>query len=330
MSTASLTPAALLASIADQQGLIIATYASSVGLGRELRTEFERGEVVRLRRGVYIPVAIWQSLTPDQQYVRRIHAHAAVSAEPLTFSHDSAAAIWGLPRVGAWPSAIHLLVPPAGGGRSSYGVVRHPGEQSVRVVARDGLLVTSVVTTAVDMARVLTFPEAVAMMDRAIAAPRFGSALATREELEAALAALPTRGPIKGRTEALRAGEFASSQSGSCGESVSRAFMFILGFLIPELQVRFDDADGFIAFVDFFWRSINRVGEFDGFGKYVKDEFTRGNTTAHIVMEEKVREDRIRACGPLVSRWDWELANSPSAFGAFLTRIGVPRAELRK
>jgi hypothetical protein len=130
---------------------------------------------------------------------------------------------------------------------------------------------------------------------------------------------------VNGRSAALRAGEFASTQSGSGGESVSRANMFLLGFLLPELQVRFDDAEGFVAFVDFFWRSINRVGEFDGLGKYLKPEFLRGRTTAEVI-EEKTREDRVRGCGPSVSRWTWKLAQAPAAFGAFLTRNGVPRA----
>ncbi|MBB5639604.1 hypothetical protein [Cryobacterium roopkundense] len=328
MSTTSLTPGALLASIADHEGLIIASYAIAIGLGRELRTEFERGHLIRLRRGVYMPVEIWRGLNPDQQYVRRIQAYAAVSAEALTFTHDSAAAIWGLPRVGAWPTAIHVLVSPAGGGRSSHGVVRHQDQREGVVVSHDGLLVTNVATTAVDMARVLTFPEAVAMMDRAIAIPRYGTALATRDQLEAALEGLPTHGQAKGRTAALRAGEFASTQSESCGESVSRAYMFLLGFLIPELQVRFDDAEGFIAFVDFFWRTVKRVGEFDGFGKYVKEEFTRGKTPVQVLTAEKDRENRVRACGPLVIRWDWDLANDPARFGAFLTRNGIPRAAL--
>jgi len=330
MSTPSLTPSILLASLVGHEGLIIASYAAAVGLSRELRTQFERGAVIRLRRGVYIPADIWRQLTPDEKYLRRIRAYAAVSEESLVFTHDSAAAIWGLPRVGAPPIAIHVLVPPAGGGRSSHGVVRHQGDRPGLVVAQGGLLVTDVATTAVDMARVLTFPEAVAMMDRAIAVPRFGTALATRDQLHAALAALPTHGHVTGRTDALRAGEFAVTQSESCGESVSRAFMFLLGFVIPELQVRFDDADGFIGFVDFFWRTVNRVGEFDGRGKYVKEEFTHGKTTAEVVLLEKDRENRVRALGPLVSRWDWDLANDPARFGAFLTRNGIPRSDLRK
>ena len=325
MSTATLTPTDLLAAIARTDRLILASDVGAVGLERELRTEFEHGRIIRLRRGVYMLAAEWTLLKMDARYLCRIRAYAAVSEEPPVFSHYSAAAIWGLPRIGAWPGEIHILIPPASGGRSRHGVVRHPNDEPFGVVERDGLLVTSVTSTAVELARILTFPEAVAMMDKAIHIPRYATALATRDELEAALSALPSLRRVNGRSAALRAGEFASTESGSAGESISRAHIFLLGFLLPELQVRFDDEAGFIAFVDFFWRSINHVGEFDGLGKYLKEEFTRGRSTAEIVIDEKDREDRVRACGPSVSRWGWKLAMAPAAFGAFLTRIGIPR-----
>ncbi|WP_166786197.1 hypothetical protein [Cryobacterium lyxosi] len=50
-----------------------------------------------------------------------------------------------------------------------------------------------------------------------------------------------------------------------------------------------------------------------------------GRTTDEVVMNEKRREDRLRACGPSVSRWDWPVARDLEAFGMFLPRSGVPR-----
>ncbi len=325
MSTISLTPLNLLAAIARRNGVILSRDATTVGLERELRTEFERGRLVRLRAGAYALATEWSLLTPDARYLRRVHAFAAVSEEPLVFSHHSAAAIWGLPLIGTWPSGIDVLIDPAPGGRSRHGVTRHFQDGPLSIVERDGLLVTSAADTAVAMARILPFPGAVAMMDKAIHYPRVGTALADRDDLEIALAAIPARKRVNGRNAAFRAADLASTESGSPGESASRALIYLLGFLLPEQQVRFDDAEGFIAFVDFFWRRINRVGEFDGLGKYLKEEYTHGRTTAQVVMDEKRREDRVRACGPLVSRWDWPLVVDPTAFGRFLARIGVPR-----
>lgn len=326
----------LLAALVRPDGLILSSDAAAVGLHEALRTEFTHRRVTRLRRGVYLPTPLWERLDVDDRYLYRIRAFAAVSANAPVFSHYSAAAIWGFPRPASWPADIHVTVPEASGGRSKPGIVRHSAADASSLptgaMTRGGLRVTSPADTAVAMARILPFPDAVAMMDKAIHVPRMmpaggspESALATREQLQAALDALAHSGRRAGKGAALRAGDFASTRSDSGGESISRAHIFLLGFAAPELQVRFDDAAGFIAFVDFFWRSINKVGEFDGLGKYVKEPYTRGRTTAEVVMNEKRREDRIRACGPSVSRWDWPLARDLVAFGAFLSNIGVPR-----
>jgi hypothetical protein len=313
----------ILATLSRQSGLILASDAARVGLQRELRREFERGTVLRLRRGAYVLAAEWAALRPDERYLRRIRAHAAVAETPVVYSHYSAAALWGLPMVGAWPTEIHVATPAATGGRSRHGVVRHPQEGSLDIAMRDGLRVTSAPATAVALARVLSFGSAVAVVDKALHEPRYGQALASRGDLDRALAQL---GREPGRAAARRVLEFASPQSGSAGESISRAGIFMLGFLLPELQVPHWDRDGLIGFTDFFWRGVGSVGEFDGLGKYLRDEFTGGRSTADIVIAEKVREDRLRALGFGVFRWQWPVATSLPALGELLTRNGIPRA----
>jgi hypothetical protein len=325
MPVASVTHTHLLAAVVRRDGLILASDAAAVGLKRELRTEMEGSGVVRVRWGVYMPTAAWNGLTPEGRYLTRIRACALMSEQQPTFSHYSAAAIWGLPRVGAWPESVHLLIPPTTGGRSRNRVVRHADDGSAEVVERDGLRVTSPATTAVAMARILPFPEAVAMIDKTIHVPRYGSALASRSELDAAVGALGTSARLLGRSSAQRAAQFATTLSGSCGESISRAHMFLLGFVAPELQTPFSDADGFIGYTDFFWRAVNRIGEFDGLGKYLREEMARGRTQAQIMIEEKLREDRLRACGPSMLRWGWARATNLPDFGAFLARNGIPR-----
>ncbi|SEM91090.1 hypothetical protein [Cryobacterium luteum] len=315
-----------LAAITRADGLLLRSEAVAVGLEQELRRDFSQKRIFRLRHGVYMSTILWSTLKHDARYLARIRAYAAISSEAPVFSHHSAAAIWGLPRPVDWPTDVHVTVPQASGGRSRHGIVRHTVEHQPRVVERAGLLVAPVSETAIEMARILPFSDAVAMMDRAIHIPRWGDSLATRAELESALESLNGPARVKGRGAALRAAEFASTQSGSGGESISRANIFLLGFAAPELQVRFDDAAGFIAFVDFFWRTINKVGEFDGLGKYLKDEYTRGLTTAQVVMAEKDREDPVRALGPTFARWDWKIARDLIVFGRFLTGHGIPRA----
>lgn len=313
----------VLAALSGTSGLILASDAARIGLHHELRREYERHTVVRLRRGVYTLAAEWDALGADARYLRRIRAHAATAEAPAVYSHVSAAALWGLPIVGAWPAEIHLATSRAAGGRSRRGVIRHPQEHSLDVVEHEGLRVTSVAATAVALARVLPFGQAVAVMDKAIHQSRDGRALATRADLDRAFDQL---GRVTGRAAAGRVLEFASPLSGSAGESISRAGIFVLGFLLPELQVPHWDHAGLIGFTDFFWRSVGRVGEFDGRGKYLRREFTGGRSTADIVIAEKIREDRLRALGFGVFRWDWSVATSLPALGDLLSRNGIPRA----
>jgi hypothetical protein len=55
----------------------------------------------------------------------------------------------------------------------------------------------------------------------------------------------------------------------------------------------------------------------------------RGRSTADIVIAEKIREDRLRALGLGVFRWDWPVAISLPALGGLLSRNGIPRALTR-
>ncbi|MCU1445395.1 hypothetical protein [Cryobacterium sp.] len=323
MDTTTSATVQVLAALSGHSGLILASDAARVGLQHELRREFDRRSVVRLRRGVYVPAAEWDALGADERYLRRIHAHAAVAVDPAVYSHVSAAALWGLPSVGPWPTEIHVSHAAAAGGRSRHGVVHHTQEHDLDVTVQDGLRVTSVAATAVTLARVLRFGQAVAVMDKAIHESRDGHALTTMAELERALAQL---GRVPGRTAARRVLEFASPLSGSTGESISRAGIFMLGFLLPELQVPHWDRDGLVGYTDFFWRTVGSVGEFDGLGKYLRSEFTGGRSTADVVIAEKIREDRLRAFGFSVFRWDWPIATSLPALGDLLTRNGIPRA----
>jgi hypothetical protein len=101
MNATSSTTLQVFAALSGHSGLILASDAARVGLQHELRREFDRQALIRLRRGVYVIAAEWDALGANERYLRRIHAHAAVSQEPVVYSHVSAAALWGLPIVGA-------------------------------------------------------------------------------------------------------------------------------------------------------------------------------------------------------------------------------------
>jgi hypothetical protein len=123
--------------------------------------------------------------------------------------------------------------------------------------------------------------------------------------------------------------EFADPASGSAGESWSRALIHVAGFEPPVLQQRFSDADGLVGYSDFYWKESRVVGEFDGEEKYLKSEFLKGLTASQAVVAEKQRENRIRALGCNVVRWDWADLKVPGTLERKLAAAGVGRRRTR-
>ena len=100
--------------------------------------------------------------------------------------------------------------------------------------------------------------------------------------------------------------------------------MHILGCPPPMLQVRFPRGDGGVDVADFDWPDHHAFGEFDGFGKYVKEEFTKGRSIQEVVADEKARENRIRKHRSFGARWDWPIAQQPHLLAKELADAGIP------
>ncbi|MEF2977358.1 type IV toxin-antitoxin system AbiEi family antitoxin domain-containing protein [Subtercola sp. YIM 133946] len=274
----------------------------------------------RIRRGAYVSTASWAGLHADARYRLRCLAESEAKRTRPILSHWSAAVVHGIPVIGDWPPHVHRLVERASGGRSRNAVVAHPTSlDSVETVEVDGMLVTSVARTIVDLAGAGSFISAVTSADYALQRRRKNRVRAS--DLRAAFdAAMPVRATA--RIE--RVLEFATELTDSPAESVSRVNMYVSGFVMPSLQSEFFDAQGFIGAVDFDWPQLNHVGEVDGRHKYIKDEYLNGRTPGEVVYEEKLREDRLRALPKKVTRWDWHCALDPQRLRAHLLRAGIP------
>ncbi|WP_144629041.1 type IV toxin-antitoxin system AbiEi family antitoxin domain-containing protein [Arthrobacter woluwensis] len=129
-------------------------------------------------------------------------------------------------------------------------------------------------------------------------------------------------GPKRRKLEARLA--FADGDGFLPGESLSRVAMYDQGFPQPELQSVFRDRSGLIGYTDFYWRTWNLVGEFDGDAKYVKPEYLKGRTVSQVVMAEKTREDRLRRLGLTVVRWTWADVVQPERLATLLRSAGLP------
>ena len=299
------------------------------GTDRTLRKRFERGEVVRIRSGVYLDRVLWLAMTSDARYRARVAATATATLHGTQFSHDSASALWRLPSLGAWSSDIHILGARTSGGRSHRGLRRHGLGLDDNPITVNDFAITSLARTAVDIACTASFARAICMLDDALRTPerddfRFAMAIPalTLSALRDELARL---NPYYGSVRASRAFDFADGRSASPGESLSRVQMHMLGLPAPELQVPFHDSDGFIGFADFYWPELDAVGEFDGAVKYREKRYLRGRLPEEVVIDEKAREDRMRRVVRAFTRWDWAVANDRRRLAERLGALGLVR-----
>jgi hypothetical protein len=310
---------------------VLARDFRTVGDHSSIYRAVERGALARVATGAYLPAARWSSLDPDQRRLALVDANGLLHPDDGPYCHLSAAALWGLPMIGTWPDRLEVLAPVGIEVRSRRAVQWRYGPRDPGAVMIDGHATTSLARTLVDVARLSRMALGVTMVDYGLSAPGddatwFGALRVRRGELLEQVGALEgTRGIVR----ASRVVEFADGASGSAGESVSRVAMHVLGFPAPILQQPFYDADGLIGYCDFWWPELGLVGEFDGRGKYLRDEFTRGRTTAEVVLDEKRRENRLRALGLSVVRWEWADALAPRRLGVILAGAGLRRVRGR-
>jgi hypothetical protein len=277
----------------------------------ELARLVRRGEQVRLQRGAYASGGLPTDAT--ERLASVVMATMAGLRLPGPVSHLSAAVLHGLPTWNVRFDRVHVTRrPPSSGSgtrRVHLHVARLPDDE---VTVLNGLDVTDLTRTAVDLARSLPFEQAVVTVDAALATRR-----TTREQLTDCLKRM---GSVPGVRRAARVIAFADGRSESVGESRSRVLMKRLGLPAPDLQVRLRRADGReVARCDFGWREHRTISEFDGRIKYGR-LLRPGQDPGDAVFEEKLREDDIRDHGWKVARWIWRELETPLVIGDRLRR----------
>ena len=231
--------------------------------------------------------------------------------------HASAAVLHGLPLWRVPLSRVHLIRPPGSPGTRSSRLHLHLARVAdEEVTTVDGVFLSDVTRTVVDLARTLSFESAVVVADAALA-----RRATTADDLRERLLRM---GPVPGSRAAARVLAFADRRSESVGESRSRVLLHQLGLPAPDLQVRVHGTDGsFLGRCDFGWADHRTVGEFDGRMKYGR-LLRPGQSPGDAVYEEKLREDAIRDTGRQLTRWTWQELDAPATI-----RDRVQRAFLR-
>lgn len=210
----------------------------------------------------------------------------------VVVSHTSAAVLHDVAMLAPKFDRVHFTLDGPGGNVRRWRHT-HPGPvppEEITIV--DGVAVTTIERSAVDVACAGNFASALAVFDSAL---RRG---ADQDEI----ARILNRGRRRGGPAAKRALAQANPLSANPGESWSRAQIITAGLPVPQLQCE-HRINGKTFFTDLEWEDTV-VGEFDGMVKYTK-LLVDGETAADVVIAEKLREDLLRREGRAVLRWVW-------------------------
>ena len=182
---------------------------------------------------------------------------AAVGLQAVV-SHTSAALLWGL-ELAATPDALTVTVDRDRSRVSRAGVtVRRADLSAGDQVERDGLRVTTVLQTVLDLCRSLPLAHAVAAADSALR-----RRLLTVEDLQQALCALPAG---RGRSTVAEVLGLVDPLCGSVLESLARVLLALAGLRPPQSQLPvYAAGDLLIGRVDFAWDGARLVVQTDGF-----------------------------------------------------------------
>jgi len=212
---------------------------------RRFKKAVNTGVLERLWQGIYCLGEPTDEL--------RLRGLDLICGRPVAVCHATAAAMFGFDT--EQPTDLHVLDSPPCGLRDTDGLVVHrrDGAPLVRV---DDRRVTSPAWTAIEVARSLRRPRALATLDAALR-----SGTCTRADLwRAAIEQKGRRGIVAVRDLLAIADPRAESPM----ESEARLAMLDGGLPVPELQYEILDGNGDLRRLDFAWPDRHVAAEYDG------------------------------------------------------------------
>jgi hypothetical protein len=235
--------AAALALLEELGGFATTEQLLTVMTRRQLRWQVQKGGLVRVWYGVYAATA------PD--LLGRLTALDLFMGQRVVACMGTAATLYGFDLENT--QAIHVLDPGVRM-RPSVGLMVHQrtGAPLQRVAGR---LATAPAWTAVELARQLRRPRALAALDAAL-----HSSACTRAELESAVREQKGRRGIVQVRELL---EYADGRAESGMESEARLVMIDYGLPLPELQYEIHGRHGDVWRVDFAWPEQRVAAEYE-------------------------------------------------------------------
>ncbi|NUL48870.1 hypothetical protein F7P69_27250 [Cellulosimicrobium funkei] len=327
------------------------------------RRAVERGDALRLSPGVYCRSEHWFQQAPWDRYLMSAVAHSLSRQDPIVFIGITALLLQGLPTADV-PAHLEVRAGSAGragvvrppklyrdGTERMQVYLRHlqsagqefsgslpvlPGVRrrwTRQRASQEAEPVVVRLSEGTDVGTVLSAPLHHALSDVLLREPLLVSSApadAVKRRHGAWATTFPDLVEPLITTEADRrrldaAWSFADGRAESPGESLSRAAVHELGFVVPEPQRDLYDGSRWIARVDHWWEEIGLAGEFDGKSKYSSAFRKTGDSWQDVLVREKEREDAIRRTGAGVMRWMWSDVRNLQRFEHLLVQHGVPR-----
>jgi len=277
------------------------------------------GELVRLRRAVYVAADEWEPDDPTAVATLKARAAQARASAPLAFSHTTAALMLGLPLVGARDDSLHVTNLGSVARRTRHGIVWHSTTRptAIEVQQFGTLTLTTPRQTALDIARSASAVTAFIVAD--VVAHASGNPARVRAWWAERLEEL---GPDRGSRRAANVLGLVTGLAESPLESLSLLRMHELGFEAPAQQVTVMTHRGLFR-LDFGWEGGTIAGEADGRSKY-------GGVESPAEMEqrlwaEKLRHDAVREKVRAYPRWTWDDAWRGHGLERALLEAKVPR-----
>jgi hypothetical protein len=274
----------------------------------QIRSAVAGGRLVRPARGV---LSLPGHSSPADTTLYRARAALLTAPAGAVVSHTSAADIHDLWQPRRPDGHVHLIVP-GDHDDVDHGVRLHgsalPPHQVVNV---DGVAVTSVARTAVDIGRGPSLPDALIALDSAC---RVLAGARSREALRDPRKALHARDDGRrllwdayqavwswpGTRVIERGLDLLEPASESPFESWSRGWMVVAGLPYPTVAHHVRGISGRWYWSDFAWPGRRVLAEADGLGKY-------GATDAEVresLAAERHRQRDLEAAGWRFERWD--------------------------
>ena len=283
-----------------QHGVVTFRQLREAGLGAgAINLRVRNGRLHRCHRGVF---AVGHTrLSREGRWMAAVLA----LGEGAVLSHVSAAALWGIRHTSS--AYVHVTVPTAGGRQRRPGLAVHrsPTLRPADVDEREGIAVTSVSRTLLDLAGMLTPTRLERAVEQSLVLRLFDL-----RAVNAVVAANPRRPGATTLAQVIARVDDEPSLTRRELEAMMLDLCDAHGIARPEVNVVVDRFE-----VDFLWRDRRVIVETDG---------RESHETPIAFHRDRERDERLTVLGYRVIRFTYRrLVKHPDAVAATLRALGL-------